>query len=183
MKYPSLFMMAFAVSSIAAVAQTSPSASGTTVYIQPSAAIIVPGDDFETGGGGLIAFGVQFAENHHLEVETGFLISDIKDSQLSMGFIPAVLNYKYAVPLSERFSLHAGASAGAMFQKLGYRTLGNSYGETKSSATFGLNAGVFLRLSERLSLDAGGRVLRIDKTSYTTEGNVVIFHAGLNIRL
>ena len=184
MKFPSLFLMALAASSVAAIAQTSPSPSGTTVYIQPSAAIIVPGDDFEVGAGGLIAFGVQFAGRHQVEVETGFLYSKIKeDSRFSMVFIPAVMNYKYTVPLSERLSLRAGATAGAMYQRLGARTFGNSFGETKSSATFGLNAGMLLRLSERLSLDAGGRVLRIGETRYTTDGNVVIFHVGLHIRL
>jgi opacity protein-like surface antigen len=184
MKFSSLFLLALATSGVAASAQTTPSASGTKVYLRPSAAVIIPGDDFEVGAGGLIAFGVQFAGQHHLEVETGYLHSDIKNSSYSMEFIPAVINYKYTLSLSERFSLQAGITAGAMYQKLDLSSYGYGVtGETKSSAAFGLNAGARFKVTERLALDAGAKVLRIGETRYTTEGDVTIFHAGLNVRL
>ena len=129
----------------------------------------------------MIAFGAAFAGPHRVEIEAGFFRSDVKRSDFTMDFIPVVLNYKYSLPVAERWTVHAGVTAGAVYQKPRF-----SYGmegKTKSGETFGVNAGASFSLNERLSLEGAAKVLRINETRYTTAGNVVLLQLGLNVRL
>lgn len=46
----------------------------------------------------------------------------------------------------------------------------------------GVTGGMQYAFNDRLSLDAGVKVLRLQETYYTTAGSIELFHAGLTIR-
>jgi len=163
-----------AISTMSAQAQTSPERDAK-LYARPELVIAFPGD-FDNAVGGGLALGYSIAKAHAVEVEAIYFSS--KDGYTTVKFMPVVGSYIYSLRLDPRFSLKVGASIGATYEKADYYWAH----ENTSAFTFGARAGLAYTLAKNVSLDLDVSALRLNETSITTSGNIVLTTLGVNFR-
>ena len=155
---------------------------GARFYVQPSAIVAYPGDDFDTVGGVAVAAGVTFARNHSVEIEyLGFETerrSNWPEYEIEFEYLFA--GYKYRFAITEKFSVHAGAFLGRVEQKISPVRDAVWYFNPKPDDDFagGLSGAVEYRLTPHLSFVGGIKIIGQAATRFTTSGTVGVAQAG-----
>ncbi len=182
-----LLVIAFFATVSALSAQTgTPASASTAFYVEPSVVIAFPGH-FDNAVSAALALGTTIRTVHSIEVDViSFKTKEYSDD---FRFTPLLATYKYSFALPHQFSVMAGASIGATFEKWDYYLPpypggggGYTYSESQTAFTTGLVGGISYALSQRVSLDANTRLLRLEKTDLTTAGNMVLVTLGAKIR-
>ena len=165
-----------------ASAQT-PTPRAVEFYVQPSALVVFPGEFKDTAGGSL-AVGATFAQQHSVEFEAIYFNTRTDHfASTRVIFVPLLATYKYRGTLTEKLSWHAGASIGATVEDARQTYYYWSAEKTTTAFTYGFEGGVMYALTSRLSLDVSGKLLHLNESGLTTDGNISMFGVGLHIRL
>jgi len=158
--------------------------AGVRFYAQPSVVYVFPGD-FKNATGEAIALGALINDQHSLEVEAiWFSTHDKSNTFIKVDFMPLLATYKYHFPSHNGVSGYFGAAAGSTSEHLtaDFGSILGSYKTSSTVFTYGLQAGVTYALGSSVDLDFGGKVLRMNQSGITTEGNISMLTAGLRFR-
>lgn len=172
------------ISTLLAAATAVQGQSSARFYIEPSVVYVFP-SGFEGVAGGALAFGAAFYSNHSVEVEVVRYQTKDKDiPAVEVKFTPILVNYKYTLQLDGNLSGYVGASVGVTTEDPEVRFPYYYYNlqESYTTFTYGMQAGLAYAVSERISLHFGVKVLRLNETKITTEGNIALLSAGVNFR-
>jgi hypothetical protein len=182
-----LTVIGFLATAVAVAAQTQPLPSASVAYyVEPSAVIAFPGH-FDNAVGGALALGATINNVHSIEADV--ISFKTKADGEDFTFTPVLATYKYRFPLNGELSLMAGASVGATFEKNDYLYSGMFMGggsfyihDRQTAFTSGLVGGISYVFSDHVSLDANAHLLRLEKTGFTTGGNMLLITVGLKFR-
>jgi hypothetical protein len=186
-----LIVIGILTSALAIAARAQSSATpGAVFYATPSVVVAFPGD-FDKAVGGAVALGATLKNVHSIE-------ADVMSFKTNEGgaddfkFTPVLATYKYHFILKGGVSLMAGASLGATFEKTEYvvgpfpgslpGSSNDTYTRSETAFTSGLVGGVCYELNSNVSLDANVHLLRLEETTITTAGNMVLVTLGVKIR-
>jgi hypothetical protein len=183
-------LIGFLAMASAVAAQTPPSASpGVSYYAVPSVVIAFPGD-FDRAVGGALALGATINNVHSIEAEVMSFKTNLYSDDFR--FTPVLATYKYNFVLQNKIALVIGGSLGATFEKAEYfvpygpgappGSSGYVSSASQTAFTSGVLGGVSYPLNNRVRLDANAHLLRLEKTDFTTSGNMVLVTLGAKIQ-
>lgn len=155
---------------------------GAHFFVQPGVAVVSVGDDFKDTAAFTAAAGVAFAKHHSVEVEGVFFKakSDVAWVPLELKYSIVLATYKYAFRFRHGLSVFAGASVGQTKQsasvKPGFYIIGDKSDDTSA---YGVTGGVSYRLNPNVEFTAGGKILGMDKTRFTTSGGIIMLQGAV----
>lgn len=158
---------------------------GARFFVQPGVAAISVGDDFKDAVGFSAAAGVAFATHHSAELEGIFFKtkSDVYWAPIELKYSIVLATYKYAFRFRHGLSAFAGASVGQTKQsasaKPGYYIIGEKSDDTYA---YGLTGGVSYRLNPNVAFEAGGKLLGMDDTRFTTSGGILVLQGSVRFQ-
>ncbi|ATC64228.1 hypothetical protein CMV30_09810 [Nibricoccus aquaticus] len=164
------------------VSAQNPDSDRVRFYVQPSAIVAYPGDDFDTVGGVSVAAGVTFARNHSVELEyLGFETERRRRwSEYELEFEYLFAAYKYRFAITEKFSVQAGVFLGRFEQKMSPAEYGTWYYNPQPDDDFagGLSGTVEYQFTPHISFVGGIKMIGQAATRFTTSGTVGVAQAG-----
>lgn len=182
--------------------------SGSHFYVEPSALYATfPGGNIKDAYGASLAMGATFRGVHSVLLELGNFKADSDYRWSDLAFTPALLKYRYALPLASSWSAFVGVAGGVVFERertvyvaspafvtttfipsgtplppvTGALTTFTAQ-DRDTAAAFGAEIGVAHRLGDHASVGVSLTSLYLGDTSITTDGSMLLFNLRLGYR-
>lgn len=165
---------------------------GTHFFVQPGLVIVPGGEDFKDTTGLTIETGVAFSKHHSLELEGIYFDrkSDVPWKRLELDYIIGLATYKYAFRFRHGISVFAGGSIGKVYEYTSdYFSiiqwgggLASQGPKSDSAFAYGFSGGVSYSLNPKIHFEAGGRLIHMGKTYFTTSGGIVMLQGSVRFQ-
>ena len=171
----------------------SPLAEGFYVDLAGGAVFLQDAGDFsfDTGFSITGAVGMNIGNGLSLELESGYLASDVEgfdgETEFEEGslhgdvtMVPILANLKYTAPVTSLFNFYVGAGLGALYSDSSVGIGSDSLSDSEWDFAFQGFAGVSVPMSEILNFDLGYRFLATGFNSDELRAHVV--EAGISFK-
>jgi|GEM_PF-4710346 len=168
-------------------------------YTEPSVVYAHFKGDIHDAFGASLAIGTSFRQVHSLALEVSYFKAKTDFDSLAIAFNPALLKYRYSLPLNHGWSAYVGVAGGAVFERstvteysffpaaissAPLRNESTSYVtrtvyQRDTAGAIGAEVGVAAHLNEQVSVGLGLTTLELSKSDITTKGSMLLVNLKL----